>query len=149
MPYPEELGGAGQPYEVYLQALEEIAARLGLRRGRVSACTSCPAIPWRPGGGRSSRSAGFRRCSAARSSAATASRRPTPALTPARCGPGRDGEGGFSVSGSKAWVTHGGEADFYTLFARTSDDRARGISCFLAPGEAAGLTQSRPSARWA
>ena len=26
MPYPEELGGAGQPYEVYLQALEEFAA---------------------------------------------------------------------------------------------------------------------------
>src|SRR5882757_4253885 len=26
MPYPEEAGGAGQPYEVYLQALEEISA---------------------------------------------------------------------------------------------------------------------------
>src|ERR1700742_661816 len=26
MPYPDEVGGAGQPYEVYLQALEEIAA---------------------------------------------------------------------------------------------------------------------------
>ncbi|HST42819.1 MAG TPA: acyl-CoA dehydrogenase family protein, partial [Conexibacter sp.] len=26
MPYPEELGGGGQRYEVYLQALEEIAA---------------------------------------------------------------------------------------------------------------------------
>src|SRR6201996_7677731 len=26
MPYPEEVGGAGQTYEVYLQALEEIAA---------------------------------------------------------------------------------------------------------------------------
>ena len=26
MPYPEEVGGAGQPYEVYLQALEEISA---------------------------------------------------------------------------------------------------------------------------
>src|ERR1700761_7903128 len=26
MPYPEEVGGSGQPYEVYLQALEEIAA---------------------------------------------------------------------------------------------------------------------------
>src|SRR6201991_434933 len=26
MPYPEEAGGAGQPYEVYLQALEEIAS---------------------------------------------------------------------------------------------------------------------------
>src|ERR1700744_925772 len=26
MPYPEGVGGSGQPYEVYLQALEEIAA---------------------------------------------------------------------------------------------------------------------------
>src|ERR1700753_3383966 len=26
MPYPEEDGGAGQPYEVYLQVLEEISA---------------------------------------------------------------------------------------------------------------------------
>src|SRR3978361_1496315 len=26
MPYPEEVGGAEQPYEVYLQALEEISA---------------------------------------------------------------------------------------------------------------------------
>src|SRR6201996_1420906 len=26
MPYPEALGGAGQPYEVYLQALEEISS---------------------------------------------------------------------------------------------------------------------------
>ena len=27
LPYPEELGGGGQPYEVYLQVLEELAAR--------------------------------------------------------------------------------------------------------------------------
>ncbi len=27
LPYPEEYGGSGQPYEVYLQALEEVAAR--------------------------------------------------------------------------------------------------------------------------
>ena len=26
LPYPEEYGGAGQPYEVYLQALEEVAS---------------------------------------------------------------------------------------------------------------------------
>src|ERR1700710_143091 len=26
LPYPEELGGGGQPYEVYLQVVEEIAA---------------------------------------------------------------------------------------------------------------------------
>src|SRR5512137_764840 len=27
LPYPEDLGGGGQPYEVYLQVLEEVAAR--------------------------------------------------------------------------------------------------------------------------
>src|SRR5271155_5527242 len=26
LPYPEEFGGGGQPYEVYLQVLEEVAA---------------------------------------------------------------------------------------------------------------------------
>ncbi len=51
---------------------------------------------------------------------------------------------GYRVTGSKAWVTHGGEADFYTLFARTSEDRSRGVSCFLAPGEAPGLTVATP-----
>ena len=63
--------------------------------------------------------------------------------------PGDDGRGRYRVTGAKAWVTHGGEADFYTLFARTSDDPRRGISCFLAPGEAAGLEPRRRSARWA
>ncbi len=27
LPYPEEYGGSGQPYEVYLQVLEELAQR--------------------------------------------------------------------------------------------------------------------------
>src|SRR5664279_6514408 len=27
LPYPEEYGGGGQPYEVYLQVLEELASR--------------------------------------------------------------------------------------------------------------------------
>ena len=44
LPYPEELGGGGQPYEVYLQVLEELAARwmtvslggLGARARRAS-----------------------------------------------------------------------------------------------------------------
>jgi alkylation response protein AidB-like acyl-CoA dehydrogenase len=54
-----------------------------------------------------------------------------------------DGEG-YRVTGSKAWVTHGGEADFYTLFARTSEDRSRGVSCFLVPGDAPGLTTQAP-----
>ena len=33
LPYPEEWGGGGQPYEVYLQVLEELARPLGRGRG--------------------------------------------------------------------------------------------------------------------
>jgi alkylation response protein AidB-like acyl-CoA dehydrogenase len=51
---------------------------------------------------------------------------------------------GYRLSGAKAWVTHGGEADFYTLFARTSEDRSRGMSCFLVPGDAPGLQALPP-----
>ena len=35
------------------------------------------------------------------------------------------------VSGTKAWITHAGQADFYTVMVRTSDDGGRGVSCLL------------------
>src|SRR5262249_6725275 len=55
----------------------------------------------------------------------------------------RDGDG-YVVTGSKSWITHGGEADFYALFARTSDAGSRGISCFLTEGRPAGLAAAPP-----
>jgi len=30
-------------------------------------------------------------------------------------------DGGYVLNGSKSWITHGGRADFYTLFARTGE----------------------------
>src|SRR5215217_2745248 len=51
----------------------------------------------------------------------------------------REGDA-YVLDGTKAWTTHGGHADFYTVLARTSDDRSRGISCFLVPADAAGLS---------
>ncbi|HST42430.1 MAG TPA: acyl-CoA dehydrogenase family protein, partial [Conexibacter sp.] len=67
-----------------------------------------------------------------------------PAAMRARAVRERDG---YRLNGSKAWVTHGGEADFYTLFARTSDDRTRGISCFLVPADADGLSAQPPESK--
>jgi alkylation response protein AidB-like acyl-CoA dehydrogenase len=46
----------------------------------------------------------------------------------------------YVLTGSKAWITHAGVADFYTVMARTSDDRSHGISCFLVPADAPGLS---------
>lgn len=53
-------------------------------------------------------------------------------------------DGGYVLRGAKAWTTHGGEADFYTVMARTSDDARRGISCFIVRADAAGLSASTP-----
>jgi alkylation response protein AidB-like acyl-CoA dehydrogenase len=50
----------------------------------------------------------------------------------------RDGDS-YVLTGEKAWTTHGGQADFYKVMARTSDHRSRGISCFLVPADAPGL----------
>ena len=52
-------------------------------------------------------------------------------------------DGGYVINGSKSWITHGGRADFYTLFARTGEG-SRGISCFLVPGDLAGLSFGKP-----
>src|SRR6202000_275589 len=48
------------------------------------------------------------------------------------------------VTGTKAWITHAGQADFYTMMVRTSDDRSRGVSCLLADAATPGLSVAEP-----
>src|SRR5690606_11580559 len=44
------------------------------------------------------------------------------------------------IDGCKTWISNGGIADFYTLFARTSDEPgARGISAFVVDADSPGL----------
>lgn len=50
------------------------------------------------------------------------------------------GDGGYRLSGTKKWISNAPDADFYSLFARTSDNGARGITAFLVPGHAQGLS---------
>ena len=48
---------------------------------------------------------------------------------------------GWALNGCKSWISNGGIADFYCVFARTGADAgARGISAFLVPAEAPGLS---------
>ena len=47
---------------------------------------------------------------------------------------------GWQISGCKTWISNGGIADFYCVFARTGEgEGTRGISAFLVPAEAPGL----------
>jgi len=55
----------------------------------------------------------------------------------------RDGSD-YLISGTKSWISHAGHADYYTTFARTSDDGGRGISCFIVPADSPGLSFGEP-----
>ncbi len=47
---------------------------------------------------------------------------------------------GWALDGVKTWISNGGIADFYCVFARTGDgDGAKGISAFVVPAGAPGL----------
>ncbi len=144
LPYPEELGGAGLPYEVYLQVLEEIAsvwASVGV--GVSVHALSCFGLAtvgtpeqqqqWLP-----DMLAGDL-LGAYCLSEAHAGSDPAAMRTTAK----RDGDD-YVLDGAKAWTTHGGHADFYKVMARTSDDGARGISCFLVPADTPGLVSDPP-----
>ena len=147
LPQPEEWGGAGQPFEVYLQVLEEIAARWAAVAVAVSvhSLSSHPLLTfgtdeqkqrWLPGNavGRADR-----RVQPVRTSGRFRCRG---AAMPGRPSTRRTADG-YVVNGSKSWITHGGVADFYTLFARTGEG-SKGISCFLVPGDLEGLTFGKP-----
>jgi alkylation response protein AidB-like acyl-CoA dehydrogenase len=147
MPYDEAYGGAGLGYEVYLQALEELAgAWASVAIGVSVHVMSCYPLAtfgtdeqrsrWLPDMVGGSLLGGYCLSEADAGS--------DPAAMRCRA---EKVDGGFRLTGSKAWVTHGGEADFYTVFARTSDHRSRGISCFLVPADTDGLSAGHPESK--
>ncbi|MEV6923387.1 acyl-CoA dehydrogenase family protein [Dactylosporangium sp. NPDC051485] len=52
--------------------------------------------------------------------------------------------GGYRVSGSKIFVTNGTEAELLTVFVRTGDAGAGGISALLVETSSAGISRGRP-----
>ncbi|MEU8653388.1 acyl-CoA dehydrogenase family protein [Streptomyces sp. NPDC048737] len=144
LPYPSTYGGGDQPYEVYLQVLEELAAArltVGLGVSVHTLATYALAAhgteaqraarpPAMLGGGQLGAY-----CLSEPASGSDAAALRTRAV--------REGDG-WVVDGTKAWVTHGGIADFYTVMARTGGEGARGITAFLVPGDAEGLSAAPP-----
>jgi acyl-CoA dehydrogenase len=54
-----------------------------------------------------------------------------------------EAEGGYRLSGAKTFISNGGIADFYVLFARTGEaPGAKGISAFIVPADTPGLDDS-------
>ena len=149
LPYPERFGGGGQPYRTYLQVVEELAgAWLAVGLGvSVHTLTCFPlatagtpeqAQRWLPGMLGGDQLGAYCLSEPASGSDAAAVRTTAQADGP-----------DYVVNGVKAWISHAGQADFYTLFARTSGNyegpgRARGISCLHVPAQTPGVSAAAP-----
>ena len=48
----------------------------------------------------------------------------------------------YVIDGEKTWISNAGIADFYVVFARTSDDGARGLSAFVVDADTPGFEVS-------
>jgi hypothetical protein len=139
LPYPSAYGGGDQPYEVYLQVVEVLAARWLAVAEAVSVHTlAC--YPVAAFGTEAQRAellpamlSGERLGAYCLSEPAGGS---DPAAMTTRAV--RDGDG-YVVDGTKAWITHAGVADFYNVFCRTGEPGPRGVSCLLADASTPGL----------
>ena len=144
LPYPEEFGGADQPYEVYLQVVEEIAQRwMAVAVGvSVHCLTAYPVAEFGtreqqevllPGmlGGEQLGAYGL----SEREFGSDIAHMRTRAV--------QEGED-WRIKGTKAWISHAAHADYYTTFARTDDTAGKGLSCFVVPADADGLSFGAP-----
>jgi alkylation response protein AidB-like acyl-CoA dehydrogenase len=145
LPYDEEYGGGGQPYEVYLQVVEELARHwLTIGLGVSVHSLACYGLAdygtaeqkekWLPGMLGGDQLGAY--CLSEPQSGSDAAALTTRAV--------RSGDDAYTVNGTKAWITHSGHADFYTLMVRTSDDGAKGISALLAEAGTPGLGFGKP-----
>jgi len=144
LPYDEQYGGGAQPYEVYLQVLEELSRGwLAVGLGASVHTLSCYPVAafgtqaqrerWLPDMVGGELLGAY--CLSEAGSGSDAAALQTRAVL--------DGDS-WVVDGAKAWVTHGGEADFYNLMVRTGEAGAKGISCLLAPASTPGLVPQPP-----
>jgi alkylation response protein AidB-like acyl-CoA dehydrogenase len=144
LPYPEQYGGAEQPYEVYLQMLEEIAAAwMSVGVGvSVHTMTSYAMATF---GSTEQRERLLPDMIGGEQLGAYALSEPQAGsdISSMTTRAVRDGDS-YVLNGTKAWISHGPHADFFTTFARTSDDPKHGISAFHVPASAAGLSFGAP-----
>ncbi|MBW8172515.1 acyl-CoA dehydrogenase family protein [Ornithinimicrobium sp. Arc0846-15] len=144
LPWPEEMGGGGQPYEVYLQVLEEIAygwtsVAVGVS---VHSLTCFPLATY--GAAEQQEKYLPAMMSGSQLGAYCLSEPQAGSDVAAIRTKATPTDDGYALTGNKAWISHAGHADFYTTFARTSDDKGKGLSCFLVPSDADGLTFAEP-----
>ena len=144
LPFPEEHGGGAQPYEVYLQVVEEIASAwpsvgvgtsvhsltAGIVDNNASAEQQAEWLPRMLGGDWLGAY-----CLSEPQAGSDVSGIRTKAVL--------EGDE-YVVTGTKQWISNGSCADYYILFARTSEDPKRGLTAFIVPDGTPGMSFGAP-----
>jgi alkylation response protein AidB-like acyl-CoA dehydrogenase len=144
LPFPEEYGGGGQPYEVYLQVLEEIATAWPSVGVGVSVHTLTANVV-EANGSDALRQEWLPRMLGGEWLGAYCLSEPQAGSDVSGIRTRAVLEGDVYVAdGTKQWISNGSCADYYILFARTSDDPKRGLSTFVVPADTDGMIFGAP-----
>jgi alkylation response protein AidB-like acyl-CoA dehydrogenase len=144
LPFDEQYGGGGQPYEVYLQVVEEIATAwpsvgVGISvhslTANVVAANGSDELKqeWLPRMLSGDWLGAY--CLSEPQAGSDVSGIRTRAV--------REGDD-YVATGTKQWISNGSCADYYILFARTSDDAKHGLSAFVVPADTQGMSFGAP-----
>jgi butyryl-CoA dehydrogenase len=142
MPYPEKMGGAGTDYVSYIIAIEEISRACASTAVILSAHTSLATWPIYKFGSQAQHDRYLSDMASGRRLGAFALTEPA-AGTDAAAGtttatPHADG---YTLNGSKIFITNAPFAEVYVVFAKTDPERgARGISAFIVEGDTPGFS---------
>jgi alkylation response protein AidB-like acyl-CoA dehydrogenase len=144
LPFAEEHGGGGQPYEVYLQVVEEIAAAWPSVGVGTSVHTLTASVV-DANGSAELRSRWLPQMLSGEWLGAYCLSEPQAGsdVSGIRTRAVRDGDA-YAVSGTKQWISNGSCADYYILFARTAEDAKRGLSAFVVPADTEGMSFGAP-----
>jgi alkylation response protein AidB-like acyl-CoA dehydrogenase len=144
LPFPEEYGGGAQPYETYLQVVEELATAWPSVGVGVSV-HGLTANVVATNGSDELRSEWLPKMLGGDWLGAYCLSEPQAGsdVSGIRTRAVRDADD-YVVSGTKQWISNGSCADYYILFARTSDDPKRGLSTFVVPADTEGLSFGAP-----
>jgi alkylation response protein AidB-like acyl-CoA dehydrogenase len=151
LPYDEKYGGGGQPYEVYLQVLEEISM-VWLSVGISVSVHGLSCFPLATYGDENQKQQWLPQMLAGDTLGAYCLSEPHSGSDAAALTTKADAtENGYLLNGTKAWITHGDLADFYNVMARTGGAGPQGISCLLVDKDARGvepLPRERKMGAW-
>ncbi|MFD2629323.1 acyl-CoA dehydrogenase [Oceanobacillus kapialis] len=142
IPWPEEYGGIGSDYVSYCIAVEELSRVCASTGVTLSAHLSLASWPIYTYGNEEQKKTFLKRLATGEALGAYALSEPGAGsdVVSMKTSAKEDGEA-YVLNGSKVWITNGGVADIYIVFAKTdADSRHKGISAFIVEKGTDGFT---------